>query len=129
MRKPKVRYLQHCIVGVLTLHQHVFWFDVAVCYIFLVHIVQAAKHLIHDFGRIFLREPFHLENAVVELAAVHEFRYDVVVAVIFEYLVHFHQVRVVRLHQDAQLLHLQLHEDLVLLNPDLLDDLDGSFLV
>ena len=98
-------------------------------YILLVHVVEAAQNLPRDVGGVFLGELFLLQNAIVELAAVHQLRDNVVVAIVFEDFMHLHETWMVGLHENTQLAELQLHEDRVLLQLALVDDLDCPLLV
>ncbi|GIX65410.1 ABC transporter ATP-binding protein, putative [Babesia caballi] len=85
-------------VGVdgLGLEQQVLRLEVAVHDVLPVHVVDAAQHLLDDFGRVLLREALAAHYLVEQLASRVELRDEVVVLFVLEELEDLHDVRVVQ---------------------------------
>mmetsp|Transcript_104098 Transcript_104098/g.301150 ORF Transcript_104098/g.301150 Transcript_104098/m.301150 type:complete len:263 (+) Transcript_104098:234-1022(+) len=107
-RQAKVDDLQQTLLdGILRQEEEVLRFQVAMADMVLVHVVDSLDHLLHERGRLHLREVPSLNDSVEQLASCAQLHDQVDDATIFEGLVQL---------DDVWMVH-HLHEGNLLLEP------------
>ena len=109
--------------------QNVLWLDVSMGNVLLVHVVECQKDLLYNVGCLSLAHPLDLDHVLVELSSRHQLRDDVEVYLVLQKLHGPHDVGVVRVLDDLELLLHQLDEHLVLAYHCLVDNFHGALLV